>query len=190
MKSLKAALFLLVALPVFSAVTINVTESGSDVLMNHNGTLNITGLSLAYEDQPALSWNVYPQSGALQAGSSVIRDLYSGLSSAGGSFGSGSNIAATSSSGTHVYVSASYISLPINFVSGSSISGSNTFSGASFSSLGITAGTYVWTLPNDTIAVNFTASAVPEPSTYAMIAGLTMLGFVAWRRRGGASRQS
>lgn len=33
-------------------------------------------------------------------------------------------------------------------------------------------------------------SAVPEPSTYAAIAGLSILGFVAWHRRGRASRQS
>lgn len=33
-------------------------------------------------------------------------------------------------------------------------------------------------------ADNFSVSAVPEPSTYAAIAGLVMLGVVAWRRRG------
>lgn len=30
---------------------------------------------------------------------------------------------------------------------------------------------------------NITVTAVPEPSTYAMIAGATFLGFAAWRRR-------
>jgi hypothetical protein len=32
-------------------------------------------------------------------------------------------------------------------------------------------------------SVQATASAVPEPSTYALLAGLVTLGFVAWRRR-------
>ncbi|MCB1104267.1 MAG: PEP-CTERM sorting domain-containing protein [Opitutaceae bacterium] len=33
-------------------------------------------------------------------------------------------------------------------------------------------------------ADNFAVSAVPEPSTYAAIAGALMLGFAAWKRRG------
>lgn len=32
-------------------------------------------------------------------------------------------------------------------------------------------------------SLSFTMAAVPEPSTYAMIAGVLALGFVAWRRR-------
>jgi hypothetical protein len=34
-------------------------------------------------------------------------------------------------------------------------------------------------------SVTASASAIPEPSTYAAIAGATMLGFVIWRRRAG-----
>lgn len=35
----------------------------------------------------------------------------------------------------------------------------------------------------DNIALSATGAPVPEPSTYAMIAGVLALGFVAWRRR-------
>lgn len=35
----------------------------------------------------------------------------------------------------------------------------------------------------DNLSVVTGISAVPEPSTYAMIAGIAMLGFVVWRRR-------
>jgi hypothetical protein len=31
--------------------------------------------------------------------------------------------------------------------------------------------------------LNYSASAVPEPATYAALAGAVMLGFAAWRRR-------
>ena len=37
-----------------------------------------------------------------------------------------------------------------------------------------------WTMMTE---ATFTASAIPEPSTYAVIAGVAMLGFAIWRRR-------
>jgi len=37
-----------------------------------------------------------------------------------------------------------------------------------------------WRMNSD---IPFTASTIPEPSTYAMIAGLGILGFVVWKRR-------
>jgi len=42
-------------------------------------------------------------------------------------------------------------------------------------------GTDAFRMTLDNLA--FTMAAVPEPSTYAMIAGVLALGFVAWRRR-------
>jgi hypothetical protein len=183
MTRLICALFLAGITPLFAGVTINLVESGSDVVMTHTGTLDITGLTLAYPNQGPIMWNVYPQNGAVQAGSSVNRDIYSGLSVSSSSLGSGSITNATSSSGDHVYVSNGFISLPIDFISGSSLTGSNTFTGASFTSLGVTPGTYVWSWAADSITLNISASAVPEPSTYAALAGLAIFGFVVLRRR-------
>jgi hypothetical protein len=37
-----------------------------------------------------------------------------------------------------------------------------------------------WTMMTE---ADFTGSAIPEPSTYAAIAGISMLGFAMWRRR-------
>jgi len=70
----------------------------------------------------------------------------------------------------------------------------SAYSGASFSGTAITAGLSVGTglsgyassqlfLVGTDIYLNVTAAAVPEPSTYAAMAGIAALGFVALRRR-------
>jgi hypothetical protein len=41
-------------------------------------------------------------------------------------------------------------------------------------------GTFAWRMTLDNMVLT---TAVPEPSTYAMLAGVLALGFVAWRRR-------
>ena len=58
-----------------------------------------------------------------------------------------------------------------------------TFAGITFSDVGITPGTYVWTLDsrfnNDTITIN----AIPEPSTYAIFVGALAITLAVSRRR-------
>jgi PEP-CTERM motif len=89
--------------------------------------------------------------------------------------------------------------LPEDFSPTKIMTGSVTFAGATFASLGIDAGTFVTTLSTleslgtefgtfdarplgDTITV--IATPVPEPGTYAlMLAGLGVVGFMARRRQ-------
>lgn len=96
--------------------------------------------------------------------------------------GTGSaTIFASSKSGTKSIglQNSTQIKLQENYVSGADISGTATYNDHSFSSLGITPGTYVWTMTgsNDTV----TLSVIPEPST-TVLAGLAC-GLGLFRRR-------
>jgi hypothetical protein len=76
--------------------------------------------------------------------------------------------------------------VPAGYVSGNALSDTSTYSGQTFSSLGVTPGTYKWTWGSGANQ-NFTlviggGSTVPEPSTWAMmLIGFAGLGFVGYR---------
>jgi hypothetical protein len=90
----------------------------------------------------------------------------------------------TSSIGTAIIV-------PAGYASGTALSGSVTYVGQTFASLGLTPGTYTYTWGSDptadSLAVKIGAAAVPERGTWAMM----MLGFAALGLVGfGAARKS
>ena len=104
------------------------------------------------------------------------------------SFGSGSFISASSGSGDIVALlgGGTLVDVPSNYVSGSALSDTSTYANQSFSSLGVTPGTYEWTWGTGTNQ-NFTlviGSAVPEPSTWAMLLlGFAGIGAFSYRKR-------
>ena len=76
--------------------------------------------------------------------------------------------------------------VPQGYVSGAALSDSMTFNNATFASLGVTPGTYVWTwgtgLPNQ----NFTLQIggwVPDGGSTVSLLGFALLGLVALRRK-------
>lgn len=112
------------------------------------------------------------------------------------SFGSGANgTLATTGSGDIVGIGQiftgdpsllSILAVPTNYVSGAPLSDASIFSGQTFSTLGVTPGTYEWTWGAGGANQNFTLvveSAVPEPSTWAMLVlGFAGVGVMAYRR--------
>jgi hypothetical protein len=73
-------------------------------------------------------------------------DLYQGSLGAPANFGSGGFTDASSGSGDPVGpISAVVLDVPLDYASGSTLSDSVTWDNATFSSLGVTPGTYVWT---------------------------------------------
>ena len=81
--------------------------------------------------------------------------------------------------------------VPEGYLSGSALSETSTYLNATFASLRMTPGEYVYSWGSgehaDTFTINIVASpppAVPEPSTWAMmLIGFAGLGLAGWRHR-------
>ena len=167
-----------------AAITVNINQTGSNVVATASGSLDLTGLTI-------LASNF----GLAGGGESIAGSFaYIGLGSDAGfltgftgltgptQFGSGGLVNSSTFAGTSFAINGSgfgdtVVFLPIGYTSGSGISSTATWLGQSFASLGITAGQYVYASQNDTVTINIgpVNGAVPEPSTWAMM----LLGFGA-----------
>lgn len=172
-------------------VIISFQEVGSDVVASFSGNVDLTG---ATQVASALSANftfVVPAAPAAFFFRSSIA-TYDGWffsSAAMPSFGQGTGVQGnfnlttgglvgvdgSSGTGTEIMLASGY-------TSGSPFAGTGTFENATFSSLGITPGTYTWTAGNNNMTI--TTQAVPEPATSAMaLVGLAYGTYSMFRRR-------
>ena len=176
--------------PGAAAVTVNIGEVGSDVVATASGTLDLTGLISA--GTFALSPGVRGTPGYIGLGTSGNVAGYSGLTGPA-NFGPGTNlVGGTSNTGTSFSLNGLYnttplVFLPFGFLSGSSVlSGSETFAGQTFASLGLAPGQYVFSSQNDHVTINIgdQVAAVPESATWAMmLLGFAGIGASMRRRR-------
>ena len=147
-----------------AAVVINVVESGSDVIFSYTGQLDLTGLGVSGSYGNGGGGYLVPSSGQFSPGVGNY-DIYS-LSPLT-SFGSGSYTPSTSDTGVSKFglidLMGTYLAVPQGYTSNSSLSGGSTYSSSTFSSLGLTTGTYTTSLPSDTITMNIGVAPVPAP---------------------------
>jgi hypothetical protein len=158
-------------------ITITILQSGSNVVATGSGSIDLTGLTA--EPPSAVTTGVSGIQAIASVGPGAVSvtdynvTLYEGVTGPG-IFGTGSYTTPTSATGVPFGVSGwtNEIGVPIGYTSGTTISGTSTFSGETIGMLGLTPGTYTYTWdgggPDHTLTVQI-GSAVPEPST-AMLA--------------------
>jgi hypothetical protein len=168
--------------PAQAAYVLTIKQEGPNVVTTGSGSFDLTDLTavamgFAYSDFMA------PAGAVIDTGLGAFT-IYSGVLQGPTNFGDGHVTGASSVSGDFVSLDgvASEIFVPGltgEYKSGSPVSGSSaTYDDATFASLGITAGVYVWKWGSGADADTFTIDAVPEPSTWALL-GVGFLGLAA-----------
>jgi hypothetical protein len=165
------------------------TQEGPDVVETGSATLDTMDLTIVSRGTLTRPF-VSGDTGAYVSGSRAdTGSSYIGLFDGPAKFGSGLLFQPTESAGDPVGFSASsgFVYVPDNYVSGAPLSETSTYVDATFASLGITPGTYVYSWGSgadaDTLAIDI-GTTVPEPSAWAMILiGFASLSYAAFRRQ-------
>lgn len=160
-----AGLVAVCASPVRGAAIVNATEVGGNVVFAGGGTFNLAGLSfLAIGGEPAaIQANIPTAFFGADPNTPVVMDVYDNMASPG-PFGPGSTFFADLGSGDRFGVLGTLLGVPFGYSSGSLLSASNTYSGMTFASMGITPGTYTWTWGSGPDADSFTLNIVATPA--------------------------
>jgi hypothetical protein len=176
------------------AYTVTLEQVGPNVVATGSGALDPTGLDklrFPFAAAPAIR----PDFGVIVTGSGTLADHYTGAITGPSSFGSGGFMLATTGTGDIVGIGGVQLLVPFGYVSGTVLSGSATFNNATFSSLGVTPGTYVWTwgtganqnftLPgaNQNFTLQIEAAGVPDGGSTVSLLGCALLGLAALRRK-------
>ena len=153
-----------------ASYTLNVVQSGANVVATGSGSLNLAALGNGGDGIAAPKVNLSFISGCcfsplslIAVGSTAFADAYNGITTGHpimgpSSFGSGPEIDASSGSGSLVtLISAAYLEVPSGYRSGSDLGTSTaTWNNQTIVSLGLIVGTYVYTWGSGASADSFT----------------------------------
>jgi hypothetical protein len=172
-------------------VTLQETTQG--VVATGSGAIDLTGLEFADSGVLPGAAQLNPSAAVIAAGPTLSLDgvvEYNGFTGPT-SFGSGVDRVADDGSGDLVDIcgACNDLFVPRFYVSDTPLSGTSTYAGQTFGSLGVTPGTYKWTW-GTAADQSFTleiaepsVTPVPLPATLPLLAtGLGALGLLGWRR--------
>jgi VPDSG-CTERM motif len=174
--------------PARAGYIVTLTQSGPNVVANGSGAIDLTGLSFFFQ----ASGNAFiaPSFDIIATGPTAFTDLdvYSGLSGPS-NFGTGAQTNASSGSGDLVGIAGDVpltLLVPLGYVSGTALSDTSTYNNATFSSLGVTPGTYEWTWgagANQNFTLIIGSATVPDSgSTFMLLSGV-IVALGSFRRR-------
>ena len=169
------------------AYTVRLKEVGANVVANGSGAINLAGLTFTGLTSSSAGMNPSIADLAVATG---LQDQYQGFSGPL-SFGPGGIIFANSNSGDGVTLiggmtSFSGLFVPQGYVSGGALSSSSTYNNATFASLGVTPGTYVWSWgqgANQRFTLIIGRVGVPDAGSTLPLLGFALLGLAALRRK-------
>jgi hypothetical protein len=174
---------------------VKVQQDGSDIVANGSGAIDLTGLT--FDGDAPNPPGLHPSIAYIITGTSSGADFDTYAFVTGPtSFGSGGNTDASSASGDVVGVFAGgqvatvgFVVVPHGYTSDTALSDSASYDNQTFSSLGLTDGTYEWTWgagadQNFTLIIGGTFTPTPEPSALALLGtAFTGLFLFGARRR-------
>src|SRR6516165_9675206 len=152
-KLLPLTLFVIAVTSLFSvqpaqAYTVTLEQMGSNVVANGSGAINLSGLT-----PPAsgiVTRFVYANQGTIITGAAIFGNVnsYAGFTGPT-SFGSGGPFNVDTGSGDQVGIQnfflIRFLDVPVGYVSNTALTSSATWNNATFTTLGVTPGTYEWT---------------------------------------------
>ncbi|MGO9846055.1 MAG: PEP-CTERM sorting domain-containing protein [Methylocella sp.] len=168
-----------------SPYVVTLEEVGSNVVATGSGAIDLTGL--LFNGFGSTSPQLDASGGWIYTGLGSELDAYLGPIIGPSSFGSGGQVLADSGSGdmAGVDVGVPWIIVPMGYTSDSALSDGAIYDTATFASLGVTPGTYVWTWGTGadqrfTLEIGTT----PLPAALPLFAaGLGAMGLLGWRRK-------